>query len=90
MKLRDLGLSYDDAMHGVQSSVAFEHSMGSDDGSPKHLRVGITSSQVTELGIASLLIEKGIFTLEEYVEAVRLAANDELKRCEERHGVTFR
>lgn len=37
-------LTYEQALHGMQSGVTFEHSQGSPDGSPKHLRVGINST----------------------------------------------
>src|SRR5712664_794874 len=42
-------------------------------------------------GLALLLIAKGVFTAEEYAEAMRLAANTELAMREAEHpGITFR
>lgn len=49
-------LTYEQALHGMQSGVAYEHSNGSPDGSPKHLRVGINSAQVNNAALARLLI----------------------------------
>lgn len=37
---------------------------------PKHLRVGIDLSKSDQGALATLLIEKGVFTLEEYVAAI--------------------
>ena len=92
MTQRDLGLTYDQALHAVQSGVAFEHSKGSHDGTPKHLRVGVNSAQCGVSAIARLLIEKGIITLEEHDEAQRREMNEEVARYEDRAGgrVQFR
>ena len=79
----DLGLSYEDAVHGMQTAVKFEQeSLNSDDGSPKHLRVGVNNAMSDHAALAYLLIEKGLISDAEYREAVRLAANDELNRYE--------
>ena len=78
-------LSYNDAMHGVQTGIAFDISAGSKIGEPKHLRVGIDSAHITDLAMTRLLIRKGIITEEEYLEEVRIAANLELDRYEERN-----
>lgn len=73
---------YSAAMHAVQSGVAMEHARGSNDGSPKHLRVGINSCMITEQGLAQLLMDKGLFTLEEYHKYVAEAAEQEKLRYE--------
>lgn len=85
-------LTYEQALHGMQSGVAFEHSQGSPDGSPKHLRVGINSAHVNNAAIARLLIDKNIITMDEYEEAVRVEMVHELERYEARAGnnITFR
>ena len=90
--MRDLGLTYEQALHGVQSGVAYEHSKGSPDGSPKHLRVGINSAHVNNAAIARLLIDKGVITLDEIEEANRLAMNEEVAQYQDRAGpnITFR
>lgn len=83
-KPRDLGLSYEAAAHGVQSAIA--HKMAVDEAggpmwdgtSPKHLRVGIDMQKADMFGLAILLMQKGLITSEEYIEAMRLGANHEL------------
>lgn len=92
MKLRDLGLSYEEAAHGIQTAIA--HAMNSREygydeynaTEPKHLRVGVDLSKSDQCGLATLLMDKGVITLEEYLEAVRLAANEELARWETTYG----
>lgn len=86
----DLGLSYEEALHAVQSGVAYSHAKGSDDGSPKQLRVGVNSALVDSSALAHLLIQKGLITEEEYAEELRLAMNYEAHRYQEHYGVTFR
>jgi hypothetical protein len=96
-KLKDLGLEYKTALHGIQTAIAYEMGKAELYGErhmmteSKHLRVGVDSSFITHAGVALLLLEKGIFTLEEYEEAIRLHANNELARYESMYaGMTFR
>jgi len=85
-KLRDLGLTYEQAAHGVQTAIAYGIEQGSKATEPKHMRVGIDMSKADMLGLAVLLIDKGIITSDEYLEAMRLSANEELAMREEEHG----
>lgn len=97
MKLVDLGLTYEQAAHGVQTAI--KHRMDTEDRSShdfvsqKHLRTGIDMSKADMLGLAYLLIKRGVITQEEYVEAMRLAANHELNMHEtearQRTGITI-
>jgi HEAT repeat protein len=48
----------------------------------KHLRVGVDMRAADAGGLAMLLISKGLITRDEYIEQVRLAANEELARYE--------
>ncbi len=91
-KLRDLGLSYEEAAHGVQAAIAFDIGRGRKTTEPKHMRVGIDMSKADMLGLTVLLIDKGVITEAEYIEAMRLGANEELAMREEEHGgkLTFR
>jgi len=96
-KWRDLGLTYEQAAHGMQTAVAFEieQQRGDDPNtrstSPKHLRVGINARAVDHAALAYILIRKGIITEAEYLEELRLAMNDELARYQDAHPpVTFR
>lgn len=91
-QLVDLGLSYKDAMHGMQTAVAYElsRSIGGY-ADAKDLRVGINSAHITDFALVKLLVDKGVFTWEEFDEALRLAANNEVARYEALHtGITFR
>jgi hypothetical protein len=81
---------YERAMHAVQSGIAMR--MDWDEGrthpdrrftSQKHMRAGVDSSHVTHLGLATLLIAKGIFTKAEYTEAMADAAEKEKASWEE-------
>lgn len=79
---------YNAAAHAMQSGVAMEMSAGSKDTEPKHLRVGVNSALVNDEGLAALLIEKGIFTEDEYVKAIADAMEREKVRYEERLSAT--
>lgn len=78
---------YQAAAHAMQSGVLVEHQLGSSDGTPKHLRVGVNSAQVANAALAALLIEKGVITLDEYERANADEMEIEQKRYEERLGV---
>lgn len=84
-KFVDQGLSYKDALHGMQSGVGWEHEQGSRDKEPKHLRTGINSCFINAAAMFALLVDKGIITEEEFDEYLRLAANDEVTRYEMRN-----
>jgi len=85
MKMVDLGLTYEEAAHAMQSGVAqvMNFPGGGLATEPKHLRVGVNSALVDQQAVAQLLIDKGVFTEEEYLEYVRLAMNDEVNRYQE-------
>lgn len=80
---------YRAAAHAMQSGVLTEHQLGSTDGSPKHLRVGVNSSAVSLAALAGLLIEKGLITLDEYERANADEMEIEKRRYEERLGVNL-
>lgn len=93
MKVIDLGLTYEQAAHGVQTAI--KYAMETDPEykahEPKHMRTGVDMSKADQAGLAMLLINKGVFTLEEYCEAMRLHANQELAMREAEYpGLTFR
>jgi hypothetical protein len=89
---RDLGLDYGTAAHGILSALAYE--MQLDPKLPrishKHMRVGIDVSKAEQAGLARLLMDKGVFTVREYEEYMRLALNEELAREQDRLGQTLR
>lgn len=78
---------YTAASHAIQSAVAMQHAMGSKDGSPKHLRVGINLRAVDHAALVSLLIDGGIITREAYYEAVANQAEIEQADMERELGV---
>jgi hypothetical protein len=91
--MRDLGLSYEQAAHGVQSAIAHEMNLPTKSKAtdPKHMRVGIDMSKADQLGLVELLIAKGVFTAEEYIEYMRLSANEELAMRNDEHApISFR
>lgn len=90
-KWRDLGLTYEEAAHGMQTAVAFEMVKDPKNTEPKHLRTGVNSAHVDHAALAYILIRKGIITEAEYLEEIRLAMNDELARYQDTYPkVTFR
>jgi hypothetical protein len=97
MKMRDLELTYEGAMHGVQSALRYDMTKkGFDDDEVnlivnmlKHLRVGLNMRAADAAGLATLLIAKGVITEAEYNEQMRLAANEELARCEDYIRATY-
>ena len=55
-------------LHAIQTGVAFCIERGSKEAEGKHLRVGINNA-LCELGaVTKLLIDKGVFTEEEYFD----------------------
>jgi hypothetical protein len=91
MSQKDLGLSYRDALHGVQSAISYEMEMGIGRAThPKHLRVGVDSAMISDAAVVRLLIEKGVFTEEEFEESLRLQANYELDSYQQKYKVAFR
>ncbi len=67
------------AMHRIQTAIAFLMNCDPNYSAvePKHMRVGIDLSKSDQAGLATLLIEKGIFTKEEYIEAILKSAQQE-------------
>lgn len=77
------------AAHAMQTGVATEIGLGdSTPTDPKHLRVGINSAMSDQRALATLLIQKGIFTQEEYHSAVADAM--ELEKTEYEARLTDR
>lgn len=70
--MTDFRERYMRAMHAMQSGVAAL--MPSKETEPKHLRVGVNSALIDSAAVASLLIAKGVFTEDEYLEALALTA----------------
>lgn len=93
---KDLGLTYEQALHGIQSAIlqriSHDTNMSGEwsklpdrntsFAGPKHLRVGVDTSKAEQGALAALLVRKGVITKEEYFEEMRLALNQELANYE--------
>lgn len=78
---------YERAAHRVQTAIAFNPDRPQDQ--YKDLRVGIDMSKSDAGGLATLLIEKGVFTRAEYIAAVADFAEQEAKTKEDELSVRF-
>ncbi len=90
---------YESAAHRMQSATALDvtRELGVGPGSKfghmvvekwnrflKHLRVGNNARAVDQLALVELLIARGVFTADEYVEAVAVSMEKEAdERCDE-------
>jgi len=76
------------AAHAIQSAIAYIRGRDAAGGlpeesratGPKHLRVGVDMLKAEQAGLAKLCIDKGLFTLEEYEEAITVALEVEADR----------
>jgi len=75
------------AMHRVQTAIAFRPDKKNQE--PKHLRTGIDMSKADMGGLATLLIEKGVFTTEEYLTAIADSAEREADNYEDELSTVF-
>lgn len=73
-------LNYAEAAHALQSATVIMMMQRTPCADPKHLRVGIDCRAADAKGLADLLIAKGVFTADEYREAVRKSMIEELER----------
>jgi hypothetical protein len=72
---------YLQALHAMQSGVAYEEAHGDHSLTPKHLRVGVNAAMCDHTALVRLLVEKGVFSDGEY----RKAMADEMEREVERY-----
>jgi hypothetical protein len=77
------------AAHAMQSGVAMEMNHAPESTQPKHLRVGINTSMSDHAALVTLLIDKGVFTQEEYAKALADAMESEKKSYEQRLSQHF-
>jgi hypothetical protein len=68
--------------HAMQSGVKFDQDTGSTCGTPKHLRVGVNSCMANQGAMAKLLVDKGVITEDEYIEALIAGMQAEVDRYE--------
>lgn len=74
---------YEDNAHAMQSGVAMKMNIDPSETTPKHLRVGVNSAMCDHAALVRLLMEKGLFTNNEYVEAVTNEMGREAARYEQ-------
>lgn len=77
------------AAHAMQSGVAAWMVVDPKPTEPKHLRVGINSAMSDISALTYLLIAKGVFTEEEYFQAIADKMQEEAKGYEERLSAHF-
>jgi hypothetical protein len=65
----------------MQTGVKIDHERGSQDGSPKHLRVGVNAAMCDHGALVALLVAKGVISRVEY----ETAAADGMEREAERY-----
>ena len=58
---------YEQLAHAMQSGVAMQMEVHPGETTPKHLRVGINSAMSDHGALVKLLIDKGVFTEDEYL-----------------------
>lgn len=68
------------AAHAMQTGVAFKLDLDAKEAEPKHLRVGINSTMVSQDALVNLLISKGLITLDEFEEYLAAAMEREAQR----------
>jgi hypothetical protein len=73
---------YDAALHAIQNGAKLQLEIDPTPGTPKHLRVGIDSAMCEHSALALLLEKKGVFTRNEYFEAIAVAMETEKERYE--------
>jgi hypothetical protein len=69
-------------MHAVQSGVAAKMDYDYGDTSLKHLRVGVNSAMIETAALAKLMLDRGLFTEEEYLDALIDRAQAEVEMYE--------
>lgn len=75
---------YVNAAHRIQTAIGFLMNVGPRFAptETKHLRVGIDLGKADQAGLVTLLMKKGLFTAEEYRDAIADAAEQEADRYE--------
>jgi len=69
--------------HAMQSGVAFTMPIDPKATSVKHLRVGVNNALINNAAIASLLMQKGIITEEEYLRELITWTEQDIERYRE-------
>jgi hypothetical protein len=70
MTEKDFIREYSRLGHAIQTGVMHEHELGSQDGTPKHLRTGLACVMADVGSLTRLLVAKGIITNDDYYTAI--------------------
>lgn len=91
-KIEELKQEYMGLCHGVQSGIAYAEAKRHRSLEPKHMRVGIDTTKADMGALVTLLIEKGVFTEEEWwTKAIEFMRREvESREYEAGPGVKFR
>lgn len=81
-RMDELQERYNALSHAMQSGVAFKMNYSDSETSPKHLRVGVNSSLISNGALVHLLVKKGLITELEYYEELVAMMEDEVKSYE--------
>lgn len=84
MTLPELLAEHAALLHSMQSGVKYTIEYGLDDAhSPKHLRTGVNNALVSNGALVDILIQKGIFTEEEFMTAYNNVLRKEVASYED-------
>jgi hypothetical protein len=76
-------LTYEEACYAMQAGVGLREKLGgSNETTPKHLRVGVNSAMVEHSALARLRIAKGVITDAEYRESLADGMREEVELYE--------
>ena len=87
MNLEQKKQRYRDLAHAMQSGI--EYSQDNFEREHKHLRVGINSALSDNAALVSLLMKKGLFTEDEYLDVLIEFMEREVVRYEEELSKTY-
>ena len=76
-------MDYFELCHAMQSGVASKMNYDDHETQPKHLRAGVNSALVSNGALVQLLIDKGVFTQDEYMVKLTEFMEREVKNYEE-------
>ena len=87
----DYEKEYESIIHGIQTAIKFEMEADlSNETSPKHLRVGVNSSLISNGAVVSLMVKKGLITEAEYWEELIVFAQRDLDSYRQKYpGIYF-
>jgi hypothetical protein len=86
VRFEELYQEYIGHAHGVQSGIAMRTELDQTFATPKDMRTGIDTSKADMGGLVELLIQKGVFTDIEYMEAIVTSMGQERARWEKDIG----